>query len=203
MHRAPGRNIPTISQPRPGRSSVCFSLIISFSSPAIIRGLFSGEYFRSHRATPGPALGDTKRDRAERVKKRRQKNVKELLVSGMTEFRCRSLHEGEEEVFDFSFDIAPPIGRDRSLLFAIVSTGHCIRVEGSRSRIEVAAGVLSVSHFLLSIATRYRGQKARFSGPGEYSMCAFACARSRQVSASSNAVPRPRVTISSARARCV
>lgn len=72
----------------------------------------------------------------------------------MTEFRRRNFHEEGEEVFDFSLGVAPWIARDRSLLFAIVSTGHCIRVEGSRSRIEVAAGVLSVSHLLLSDSDR-------------------------------------------------
>lgn len=51
------------------------------------------------------------------------------------------------EVFDFFAWHSTPDREDRSLLFAIVSTGHCIRVEGSQSRIEVATEVLNDSSF--------------------------------------------------------
>lgn len=64
----------------------------------------------------------------------------------------RYMNEGE--VFDCSLSAqhpgSPKIDRCYS---AIVSTGHCIRVEGSRSRIEVAAEVLSATTFPFSIAS--------------------------------------------------
>lgn len=87
----------------------------------------------------------TEENEVERNKQKAGRKETKSLVSDMTEFRCRNFHE--ERSSTSPLGTAPPDREDRSLLFAIVSTGHCIRVEGSRSRIEVAAEVLSASTF--------------------------------------------------------
>lgn len=128
------------------RSCNCNSFKPYFSS--VIRNyswtLRRNEYFSK------PSTLATEKTRWSRTSKKLETNKKKKWSRSRLGYDkiLKNFHEEREGLRLLRLHSTPD-HEDRSLLFAIVSTGHCIRVEGSRSRIEVAAEVLRVCRIIL------------------------------------------------------
>lgn len=111
----------------------CNYIPANHSFPPFFRIFFSpySQLFMHHSEANFKAIdtGAAKKTRQTGAKNQKQRN--EIARLGYDGIPMQKL--SRREVFDFFARHSTPDREDRSLLFAIVSTGHCIRVEGSRS----------------------------------------------------------------------